>query len=37
MCISYLELVTVKDILKRAASFLVPFFIASLFFVRREK
>ncbi len=27
MCISYLELATVKGILKRAASFLVPFFM----------
>jgi len=26
MCISYLELLAVKDILKRTASFLVPFF-----------
>lgn len=31
MCISYLKLATVKDILKRAASFLVPFFIATFF------
>jgi len=30
MCISYLELATVKDILKRAASFLVPFFFSTL-------